>query len=293
MNSKIFIGLVTHKKSKYYSAVLDSYINPLLYDLSESNVDFNISQGNYFLNNNEITNLKSYYHDINNILFNEIRNHIDLFIKIKRIDKARVIYNLVYSMYKYIDENFKILTHLKCLRALYDDRNTLNLRLNNIEASHRNLISQALTKNSIWTIIFEDDVHWEDSKSVKDLILAIIGSHKIESEIKLYCISKSFTLDQLAISSIAREIDLIQNGSVMYQINFPVTNTLCATVYHNSILKYLLTGLEKGKKMSINLPIDLKINAILRDLVKNQQLNSNCLAIMGQSPISQSSLDAK
>ena len=293
MNPKIFVGLITHRKSKYYSAVLESYINPLLDELSESNVDFNISQEDYFLTNNEITNLRSYYHDINNIFFYEICNHINLFIKVNRINKARIMYNLAYSIYSYIDTNFKILTHVKSLRVLYDTRNELNLRLKNIEASHRNLVSQALTKKSMWTIIFEDDVHWEDSKSVKDLILAVIDSYKIESETKIYCISKSFTLDQLAVSSIAREIDIIQNGSVIYQLNFPVTNTLCATIYHHSILKDVLTGLEKEEKMSKNSPIDLKLNAIMRELIKKQRLNSNCLAIMEQSPISQSSLHAK
>ena len=293
MNPKIFVGLITHKKSKYYSAVLESYINPLLDELSESNVDFSISQEDYFLTNNEIGNLRSYYQDINNVFFYEIRNHINLFIKVNRIDKARIMYNLAYSIYSYIDTNFKILIHIKSLRVLYDSRNVSNLRLKNIEASHRNLVSQALTKKSIWTIIFEDDVHWEDSKSVKDLILAIIDSYEIESETKIYCISKSFTLDQLAVSSIVREIGIIQNGSVMYQLNFPVTNTLCATIYHRSILKDVLTGLEKEEKMSKNSPVDLKLNAIMRELIKNQRLNSNCLAIMEQSPISQSSLHAK
>ena len=140
----------------------------------------------------------------------------------------------------------------------------LLVRLANIELAHINLMRQAVDMDARWALILEDDAGVEDipeSMRIVGLLLAVGDEARQPRYVNM---SRSFENAELGIDALMSPIhtpDLLDDRVVL-SASRPVTNTVCAVLYRGSFLRDVSVGLASEGLMPLA-AIDWKLNSIL------------------------------
>lgn len=162
-------------------------------------------------------------------------------------------------------------------------------RLLNIELSHRDLMHAGLTSGSDWVLILEDDAFSED---ITDLSLGLHDLMESEQQISFVNLSRSFTLEELGVKHQVRPSKIRWAGRSPRHIvesTKPITNTVCAILYHRSFLKELVASLDSLPLIPV-VPIDWKINSALISLFDGGRLAGSISLTVEPAPITQMSM---
>ena len=139
------------------------------------------------------------------------------------------------------------------------------LRLANIEAAHLSLMRQAVTVKARWALILEDDASSLDpTEFAEELWNFIQRVETEEASLAMINLSESFSIDQLGISHLLVPIADQDFPWTVSSAARHVTNTVCAVLYEREFLTEL-TALLDDIPLEPVIPIDFKVNeALLR-----------------------------
>ena len=150
-------------------------------------------------------------------------------------------------------------------------------RLVNIELSHLVLMDQALESGAPWCLLLEDDAGCSDIQQfAKDLVTMIEMVEGADGPL-MVSLSESFSLEDLGIKELVEPV--LENSSPwpMLAAIRPVTNTVCAVLYRRRFLVRLREELA-AIPMTPVIPIDFKLNEALMRLAPSLQPGAAWLA---------------
>ena len=163
------------------------------------------------------------------------------------------------------------------------------IRLLNIELSHLDLMRSGLASGAPWILILEDDAMTAD---LDDLAKGLEGI--LASATDCVSLSHSFASKDLGISHLLSTSPMQWRGSAdreILEIDRPITNTVCATLYSRRFLSSLEQELSALPLIPV-IPIDWKINQALMQLQASGQLAGVTCWIIDPAPITQMSMHA-
>ena len=160
-------------------------------------------------------------------------------------------------------------------------------RLLNIELAHLELMSASLSADSEFTLIAEDDADCSDIGALaRDLHSLFTRS----SAPYMAHVSTSFSPKQLGITGLVDSVEREwANGGKEFRLKRPVTNTVCATVYHQDFLADL-HELWRAEPLLPVIPVDWRLNALLMRMHAEGLLPEGYSSLVYPSPIIQRSL---
>ena len=160
-------------------------------------------------------------------------------------------------------------------------------RLLNIEFAHRGLWEQGLASGAEVILVLEDDAHLGDAA---DAAQGIAGLQ--EATWNFTNLSSSFSADQLGVVSLLQPSGIEWEGSnqrIVLRSEKPVTNTVCALMFRRRFLASLLRYWV-DLPLEPLLPIDWKMNRVLRMMVESQSLEASSTLWVEPGPFIQRSL---
>ena len=163
------------------------------------------------------------------------------------------------------------------------------IRLLNIELSHLDLMRSGLASGAQWILILEDDAMTAD---LDDLAKGLEGV--LASGADCVSLSHSFASTDLGISHLLSVSSIPWRGSAereILEVDRPITNTVCATLYSRRFLTSLEQELSALPLIPV-IPIDWKINQALMQLQTSGQLAGVTCWIVDPAPITQMSMHA-
>ena len=152
------------------------------------------------------------------------------------------------------------------------------IRLRNISLGHASLWHQALVSESEWILMLEDDADPTEPTTLNLYLLKIIEylEEKIESTSGIYCdASLSYSSDELGIKTLENPC-LLTGAQMLYAVDKPFTNTLCAVLMSRTFLQTLSADIHMYLKTTKNgyLPIDWLVNkCMLENQAKHDSHN--------------------
>ena len=164
------------------------------------------------------------------------------------------------------------------------------MRLINIELSHIDLMKRALSTDSGWVLILEDDA---GCASIADLADGLAGLCSGDRTPKFANVSKSFDISQLGLDRILLPLsDITWAGEaerVILAASRPVTNTVCANLYRRDFLTDLVRVLDSLPFEPVA-PIDWKLNRALMELFASAAIGPKECWWIEPGPIAQRSM---
>jgi hypothetical protein len=285
----IFFGLLTHSKSQYF--------------VNSKHDNFNLVTKSYGANSCQIHSVNLYDEkDISRIqVFSQI---FDIFILLKNMLRTRSIvvkysgsFFFLFKLEQIKLIIFDFLTLIVSLffavfnQKIYNDFRRNLIRQSNISAGHINLTKQSLRSGKKYVLVLEDDFLIEDMKSVNEMLKFVTNTDISSSKLQIINLSKSFSHQELGFRNFVK--DTVVNTSFPNQsidvLKYPVTNTVCATLYKINFLIKLTSELESQKQISI-IPIDHKINIALNKLIRKGLIDKECYGSSNPSLFIQGSL---
>lgn len=162
-------------------------------------------------------------------------------------------------------------------------------RLINIELSHIALLKQARESGSSWALIVEDDAVTANSTRLAQELADFMSAHTVASQPKFVNLSHSFDHATLRIKEHLTQVGDWGEQSCVLASDRPLTNTVCAVLYRGSFLNDLVPAIEQIP-ISPVMPIDWKLNAALLDLYRSQHLGAGDCWFAQPGPIVQASM---
>jgi hypothetical protein len=288
-DESIHFALLTHIKSKYFENSHHANFDLLI--KSYENNSFNI-QSNNIISDDDVSRIQ---------VFSQI---LDIFILLKSMIVVRsniircsrsffFLFNLKQAVS--IIYNFIFLLIILCV-AVFSSKFYRHFRKNlirqsNISAGHINLMNLSLKSNKRYILILEDDFLIQDIEAIIKMLKFATSAEISKSNIQLLNLSKSFSYLELGFQNFVG--NSIKNSAhpncTLDVLKYPVTNTVCATLYKADFLIKLISELESQKHISI-IPIDHKINIALNRLIKKGLIDKECYGSSNPSLFIQGSL---
>ncbi len=139
-------------------------------------------------------------------------------------------------------------------------------RLVNIELSHLAIMKAAIRSVARWSLIIEDDASAQDAAKFAAELIEFIKAADDRGQPLTMNLSESFTPAQLGLEHLLSPV-LAWPGAgawATFSAQRPVTNTVCAVLYRGDYLQRLLVELEAIPLAPV-IPIDFKVNeAVMR-----------------------------
>lgn len=160
-------------------------------------------------------------------------------------------------------------------------------RLLNIEFAHRSLWEQGIASGAELILILEDDAELGDASEAAHGIAEL-------SEVTwdFVNLSSSFSADQLGVAGLLEPSGIEWDGSNAREVlrsDKPVTNTVCALMFRRGFLSSLLIEWVDLPPEPL-LPIDWKMNRVLRLMVESGKLETSSSLWVEPGPFIQRSL---
>lgn len=139
-------------------------------------------------------------------------------------------------------------------------------RLVNIELSHLRLIDEAVASGATWCLLLEDDAGSDDPVAFARDLLTFLREADSRGRPSTVNMSESFTLDDLGIRHLLAPVPAEEAGPwPMLVAERPVTNTVCAVLYRGDFMARLQRELHQIPLAPV-IPIDFKLNEALMRL---------------------------
>ena len=286
MNSIFFLGLVTHKASRFPAAAsasgLVNQVSVALNQLGYSTVvrvrsEDEFESSGVALTKHEI--LKSIHAELD--LERSWRRYVDPRTSELHLS-AEILARKMYRTLKFAAP-WQAANESTSAGAL------MIRRLVNIELSHIALLKQAHNSGAAWSLIVEDDAVTDDSVRLAREIADFMSAYTSTSQPKFVNLSRSFSHSTLGIKKHLTLVGEWGDQSSILQSDRPLTNTVCAILYRGSFLNSLIPAIEQIP-ISPVLPIDWKLNAALLNMYRSQRLGAGDCWFTEPAPIVQASM---
>ena len=163
-------------------------------------------------------------------------------------------------------------------------------RLLNIELSHLQVMRASLDSGAEWILILEDDAAAAD---ILDLTRGLTGIMESVPPPDYVNISRSFSPSRLGISHLMNPVAGQRwqgaPNRILFSASKPVTNTVCAILYHREFLSLLLTKLDELPLEPV-VPIDWKLNVALMELFQEGAIRPGSCWVIEPAPVLQRSM---
>jgi len=275
IEEKVMFSLLTHDKSKYYNKSRHANFESLL-TIVKSKLG-NVNNTNSF----SLSDVSRF--DIYNQFYEIFRMTISM-LKIRIILLRSSPVSFYFENFKHLIIILKVTTEL----VLNNFISLLNvdlggsicrkiLRQSNISSGHLALMCSPLNNNKKYSIILEDDFYIEDFSKLISILEFVVSTMEINENLMVVNLSKSFTFQEMGIKNFTnKSIHFLADSDYKLDIlNYPITNTVCATIYRVDFLKILVDELSLLTPKSL-IPIDHKINIALSNLIKKKVVSSDC-----------------
>ena len=290
----IFIGLVSHKQSKFaYNQGHDGLANTLKVALVEKGLDVHVqinTSDEYSPSMLQIDG-KIAWASVSETL--KIEDQWGKYLRHGASQPSTALVNSFRSISR------RLWAFIRYWRPWLSSDSTaspgisLVRRLLNIELSHVRLMREGIRLDTDWTLIIEDDASTLDLVDCRDGLLGIINASFGERGPAYVNISESFTPAQLGVDHLLTA----SSGStwagsasrVIALSSRPVTNTVCAILYRTTFLKDLLTYMD-SLPLSPVVPIDWKLNAALMAMTADGRIGTGDCWTVTPGPIDQLSM---
>ena len=285
LNNSVFLGLVTHEKSKY--------LNTFGHHEKFSNLLDLLDIENWSINDRNVTDAESekinYRIEINSIwrLFRSlIGTQYRILIKSKlqnfnlfAFHTFSGIYTVLMLLCKLLLTNFN--------KEINKGYRVMIARQYKISEAHIDHIYNASISKMTYSLILEDDFILNDGYPLKDTFPKILRFLDNSEFVKVLSISESFSPSLLGFNHISN-FTPFENLN-FYNLSTPVTNTVSAMLYKTDIFQLLLPLLKSYRKYKI-IPIDHKLNMAFNELLKNQKSNLHLLSYLSPGLFIQGSI---
>lgn len=189
------------------------------------------------------------------------------------------------------DLSWRLVHTLRRLRAVtflsggstFDSAN----RLLNIELAHLALWEQGLSSGAQVIVVLEDDALLSDPQDAADGLTGLA-----EASWSYVNVSHSFGQEELGVKRLLVRSDVTWSGSVPRLVlrgSRPLTNTVCAVAYQRAFLERLVRQWKLLPLFPL-LPIDWKLNRVLRTLVEAGEMDPHSSLWVEPGPFIQRSL---
>lgn len=160
-------------------------------------------------------------------------------------------------------------------------------RLVNIELSHLRLIDEAVASGAAWCLLLEDDASSDDPAAFAHDLLRFVREADRRGRPLTVNMSESFTLDDLGIRHLLVPVPADEAGPwPMLAAERPVTNTVCAVLYRGDFMARLQRELQQIPLTPV-VPIDFKLNEALMRMAPSVEAGDFWVA--SPAPLSQRS----
>ena len=288
-DESIHFALLTHGESKYFENLRHADFDLLIKSYKTNS--FSI-QSNNVISDEDISRIQV-FSQISDI-FILLKSMIVVRSKIIRYSKSFFfLFNLKQAVS--IIYNFLFLFITLCVAVFsitfYRHFRKNLIRQSNISAGHVNLMNLSLKSNKRYVLILEDDFWIEDMESIIKILNFATSAEVSKSNVQLVNLSKSFSYLELGFQNFVGSS--INNSTypnfTLDVLKYPVTNTVCATLYKTDFLIKLTSELESQKQISI-IPIDHKVNIALNKLIKKGLIDKESYGSSNPSLFIQGSL---
>jgi hypothetical protein len=163
------------------------------------------------------------------------------------------------------------------------------LRLANIERAHLSLMEQAVSQECAWALILEDDAQSPDVDQLARDLARNIQIWTASTQPSYVNVSESFAVKDLQLSqSLTCEMSWNTDSNVL-SATIPFTNTVCAVLYRREFLEQLLSQLESIPLEPV-IPIDWKINRAIMEMSRAGKIGPGDCYSLDPAPIVQGSM---
>lgn len=285
------IGLVTYKDSKYLNSrgeheLFNSLVNQLgvvnknikIGNLDECDLDsmdirlIHFFSGiGLFLKSILTTQLTILFKSKNKKIKKSVRNILGNILGILNL-------TLIYFIYKITRKKIKKFSKYAQRQA-------------NISNNHIDILSNLNTIENRWIINLEDDIKINKDLDIRKNIFQLIKKMNEYADIKIINLSNSFSDYELGIEGIKiKKIDIDNENTKFINIYaYPVSNTVCATLYRTDVLSKLIKELKNMEKY-VFIPIDHKLNISLHKMLKKGEIKETAYASLDPGMFIQGSI---
>jgi hypothetical protein len=288
-DESIHFALLTHCKSKYFENSRHANFDLLIKSYKTNS--FN-TQSNNVISDKDISRTQV-FSQISDI-FVLLKSMIVVRLKIIRYSKSFFfLFNLkqaVSIIYNFLSLFITLCVAVFSIKFYRHFRKNL-IRQSNISAGHVNLMNLSLKSNKRYVLILEDDFLIEDIEAIIKILKFATSAEVSKSNVQLVNLSKSFSYLELGFQNFVGSSikDVSYPNYTIDILKYPVTNTVCATLYKSDFLEKLVCELESLKMVSL-IPIDHKINIALNKLLKKGLIDKECYGSSNPSLFIQGSL---
>jgi len=188
-----------------------------------------------------------------------------------------------------IREIFRLGKFLRPTKSARKSAEMTLLRLANIEASHMSLMQQGAASGSQWTLILEDDAHATDHRRLAEELNGNLHSWNTSAQPSYVNVSQSFALEALKIDRTLTAVGPWSSTSTVLSSSIPFTNTVCAVLYRREFLRTLYEEMASIPLQPI-IPIDWKLNVALMGLSSKGLVGPGDCYTVDPAPIVQGSM---
>ena len=283
MRPSLFIGLVTHPKSRYTNATAPTGLMASLAEEMRSSgwdVSCSVAADNRMEDNQIDLSREAVLASIHAELEAERRwmqfqNPAPLSLKDSTVLRLR--------------EHFRRWKYAR--RSPHSTRagRAMVLRLANIEASHVRLLHEAAESGAQWALIVEDDAFTTNVTELAHALDQHLTQWTEVAQPKFINISRSFPLAQLRLRQALTDEGAWDSSARILSAAVPFTNTVCAIVYRGAFLADLNRALD-SIPMEPVVPIDWKLNLAIMQAAAKAQLKAGDCYVIDPAPILQGSM---
>lgn len=163
------------------------------------------------------------------------------------------------------------------------------MRLANIEASHVRLLHEAAESGAQWVLILEDDAFTTNVTELAHALNRHLTEWDTATQPKFINISRSFPLAQLHLRQALTDEGAWDSSARILGAAAPFTNTVCAIVYRGGFLADLNRELDAIPMQPV-VPIDWKLNLAIMQAAAKGQLKAGDCYVIDPAPVLQGSM---
>ncbi len=285
----LFVGLITHKNSKYLNAYGEH--------LQFSALILLLKPNKAKISMDDVVKAFGFKASRCNILFDTLYlSSIFFTIQAKLLQQSSfknlniVLYNIFLQIIYISQISLKIIFSLFSVKANYELCLHVSRQIN-ITNAHKTLLKDSLKSDSKFSLILEDDFYLNNDLNLVEIMSNLFDYLNQFSETLLIDLSESFSIKELGLEFVVtKSYSLPVNTQLkIFSFKQSVSNTVCATLYRNSCIPALLLALDDLDKFP-SIPIDHKINIALHKLTKNSKVLNDAYAILEPGIFIQQSL---
>ena len=149
-------------------------------------------------------------------------------------------------------------------------------RLLNIDLSHLRALDAGVESGAGWVLVLEDDARVLDVEVAAADLLAAVDA-VAQTPVAFCSLSESIALDRLGVDGLLGGPLAADGPPWLVRTRTPITNTVCANLYRASFARDLADGIRRRGLLPVA-PIDWRVNEQVLDMVAAGRLGPDSCA---------------